>query len=176
MARSRQLYSQADIQAAIANMAAAIKKDLEQKEVLVLCVMKGAVPVTAALMQQLSLPLAIKLDYIHATRYGNALSGGEIRWLALPQTELKGQTVLVVDDIFDEGHTLRAIVDYCYAQQAGLVKTAVLVEKQHQRKAHAFKVDYVGLSVPDQYVFGFGMDCEGWGRNLNEIYALKQNA
>jgi len=171
LARSRQLYSQADIQQAIVNLAAAITRDLGQQDIVMLCVMKGGVPITAALMQELSMP--IKLDYIHATRYGNKLTGGEIQWLALPQTDLNAQTVLVVDDIFDEGQTLKAIVDYSYEQGASLVKSAVLVEKKHNRKATAFNVDYIGLTVPDQYVFGFGMDCEGWGRNLREIYSLE---
>ena len=169
--RSRQLYSEDDIQRAIARMAASINAELAQQDLVILCVMKGGIPFTAALMSRLAQPL--QLDYVHATRYGDKLQGGEIHWLAKPTTELANRTVLVADDIYDEGHTLAAIVQYCWQQGAQQVKTAVLVNKLHQRKIAGFNVDYVGLTVPDEYVFGFGMDCEGLGRNLNAIYALQ---
>jgi hypoxanthine phosphoribosyltransferase len=171
--RSRLVYSDIEIQRAVNRLAESIAADLGGEDILILCVMKGAVPLTAALMQHL--PVASQLDYIHATRYGNGLSGGELQWQALPQSNLTGRTVLVIDDIFDEGYTLQAIVAYCQGQKAKRVKTAVLIDKQHQRKVKNFNVDYVGLTVADTYVFGFGMDCEGWGRNLKEIYALNEN-
>lgn len=100
------------------------------------------------------------------------MSGGELEWKAFPQSEIKNRHVLVVDDIYDEGHTLKGIVEYCHSKGAQSVNSAVLIDKQHGRKVENFKVDFVGLNVPDHFVFGFGMDCEGWGRNLPAIYQL----
>ena len=176
LARSQCLYHAEQIQHAVTKVADAIISDLQKTEtdatpILVLCVMNGAVPFTAALIQHL--PISLQLDYIHASRYGKALSGGQIEWKALPQTPLKDRHILIVDDIYDEGATLKAIIDHCFSQQAKQVSTAVLVDKCHQRKVEGLTIDYVGLQVPDQYVFGFGMDCEGWGRNLPGIYQLK---
>ena len=168
---SRLLYSYDEIQSAINNIAIQINNDLAGESVILLCVMKGAIPFTSALMQQLNLPM--QLDYVHATRYGDNQRGGELTWLAQPETNLAGQSVLIVDDIFDEGKTLQAICQYCCKQGANTVKTAVLVNKVHNRKVAGFNVDYQGLEVPDAYVFGFGMDCEGWGRNLDAIYVLQ---
>ncbi len=174
LGRSQLLYTADQIRSVVEKVSAQILADIDDTDqgLLVLSVMNGAVPFTAALVQ--NLPIALHMDYIHASRYGNELSGGELNWMALPQTSLKDRTVLVVDDIYDEGHTLKGIVEYCKAQGARQVKTVVLVDKQHQRKVDGFAVDYVGLPVPDYYVFGFGMDCEGLGRNLSAIYHLIQ--
>ena len=172
LARSRQVYSAAQVQDTVKQLAQDINKDLADQELVLLCVMNGAVPLTAALMPLLSMPLQV--DYIHATRYGDKLQGGALEWVAVPRTSLQDKTVLVVDDIFDEGHTLQAINRYCLEQQAAVVKTAVLVNKRHDLKVQGLVIDYQGLEVEDEYVFGFGMDCQGWGRNLDAIYALEQ--
>lgn len=171
--QSRLIYSNVEINQALDAMAKEIEKDFSGKPVLFLTVLVGAIPTVAALTQRISLPL--KMDYIHATRYGNELSGRELQWKALPQSPLKNTNIIVVDDIFDEGYTLKAIVEYCKNEGASTVKTAVLVNKDHQRKVADFSADYFGLSVPDEYVFGFGMDCKGLGRNLDSIYALQSS-
>lgn len=173
LASSRRLFSADDIAAALDAVAEKISRDYAEQEVLLLSVMVGAVPTVAALMQRLS--LSVQLDYIHATRYGKQLTGGDIHWQALPQTSLQSVNVLIVDDIFDEGHTLKAIDRYCRANGALSVKSAVLVNKIHSRKVADFMPDYIGLQVPDEYVFGYGMDCEGLGRNLPDLYALQNH-
>lgn len=165
------IYKQAEVEAAIATMAANINAELGHDDVLLLCVMNGGMAFTTQLMFQLNMP--VQLDYVHATRYGDRQVGGAIRWLAEPHEKLRERRVLVADDILDEGQTLRAIVEYCYRQGAAEVNTAVLVEKQHQRRSAEVHADYRGLLVPDRYVFGYGMDCEGYGRNLSGIYAHK---
>lgn len=166
------LFDQTQVEAAIATMAKTIGRDLAGREVLLLCVMNGGIVFTTQLMMQLQLPL--KLDYVHATRYGDRETGGSIDWLARPRESLRDKHILVVDDILDEGETLKAIVDFCSRQEPAQINTAVLVEKQHQRRRADVQVDYRGLLVPDRYVFGYGMDCEGYGRNLPGIYAFKQ--
>jgi hypoxanthine phosphoribosyltransferase len=104
------------------------------------------------------------------------MSGGELHWKALPQLALLDRTVLVVDDILDEGHTLQAILNAIKAQGAEQVYTAVLLDKQHERKANPdYKPDFVGLTIPDRYVFGYGMDYKEYWRNAPGIYAVKDH-
>ena len=124
---------------------------------------------TGQLLTQLRFPL--ELDYVHASRYQNKTVGLTIDWTALPKLDLSDRIVLIVDDILDEGITLLAIQEKCLALGAKQVLSAVLVEKtlDHARPINA---DFVGLSVPNRYVFGYGMDAYGWWRNLSSIYAL----
>ncbi|MCB1694056.1 MAG: hypoxanthine-guanine phosphoribosyltransferase, partial [Pseudomonadales bacterium] len=98
--------------------------------------------------------------------------GSALAWHARPEAGFAGRNVLLIDDIFDEGKTLAAVSGYFTAQGAHRVVTAVLLDKAHARKVEGFTPDVVGLSCPDEYVFGFGMDYEGKLRNLAEIRSL----
>jgi len=86
---------------------------------------------------------------------------------------MHGRRVLLADDILDEGHTLLAIKQWCEDQGAADVRVAVLAVKVHDRCVEGIEADYVGVEVPDRYVFGYGMDFQEQGRNLPAIYALK---
>lgn len=164
------LYSDAEVKAAIEKMADQIKQKLSDRNPLALCVMTGAVIPAGHLLTHLDFPLQI--DYIHATRYRGQTSGGKLHWIARPSHELKGRDILIVDDIFDEGVTLSEIIDYCYAEGANEVFTAVLIDKKHDRKAKV-NIDFVGLETEDRYLFGYGMDYHGYLRNAAGIYAVK---
>lgn len=164
------LFTRDEVEAAIVRMAGAIANDLAGKNPLVLSVMSGAMIPAGILLSYLNFPL--HLDYIHASRYRGATSGGELDWRVRPRYELDGRTVLIVDDILDEGITLQAIVDSCRAQGASAVHTAVLVKKLHQRNV-GIEADYVGLEVVDRYLFGYGMDYKEYWRNAPGIFAVK---
>ena len=87
---------------------------------------------------------------------------------------MKGRNILIVDDIYDEGHTLAAIIKHCVEEDVASLKVAVLLDKIHDRKAKAdYHPDYVGLDCEDRYVFGVGMDYKGYWRNAPGIYAVK---
>ena len=92
--------------------------------------------------------------------------------MSKPEISLQGRTVLVIDDILDEGHTLEQVLEFCRDAGASRVFSAVLIEKQHDRRIPGISADFVGLQVEDKYVFGFGMDYRNYLRNLNGIYAL----
>lgn len=169
MQRADCLYRQAQVEAALTSMAAAITRELAQSDPLVICVMNGGLVPFGRLLPQLQFPLQI--DYTHATRYGGKLSGGELQWLVSPSQSLRGRTVLLVDDILDEGTTLTAIETRFRAEGAHKVYKAVLVNKQRQR-AQPVSVEFAGLTVPDRYVFGYGMDYKGYLRNAPGIYAV----
>lgn len=173
LARADQLYNQKEIGDALDRSAAEIAKVLHDKNPLVICVMTGGMVPTAEYLLRLNFPL--QLDYVHATRYGDLTSGGKLVWLAKPRKSVKDRVVLIVDDILDEGQTLHAIVAQCKADGAQQVYTAVLVDKLHNRKQGMHKADFTCLTVPDRYVFGYGMDFKGFLRNVPGIYAAQKN-
>jgi hypoxanthine phosphoribosyltransferase len=166
------IASSGEIQQALDRLANEIHAELKGTYPLVLAVMGGAVVFTGQLLPRLNFPL--EFDYLHVTRYRGRTAGGVIEWKVLPGKSVVGRTVLVLDDILDEGETLASIVDKLLDLGSGQVWTAVLTDKQHGR-AKPITADFVGLPVPDRYVFGFGMDAYGLWRNLPAIYALKEN-
>jgi hypoxanthine phosphoribosyltransferase len=167
------LFDTAAVETAIEKMATRLNDMLDgDQDVLALCVMTGGVILAGKLLPLLDAPLLI--DYIHATRYRGATSGGELAWLKRPDLALQGRTVLIIDDILDEGYTLDAIVEYCRNEGAGRVLSAVLTEKQHDRSC-GYQADVVGLVLPDRYVFGYGMDYKSYLRNVPGIYAVSED-
>ena len=172
LAKSELIYSADQVAQAIDKIALQLNERLQEAQPLLLCVMNGGLVFTGQLM--LRLTCFPQVDYIHATRYRNQTSGTTLDWRAYPSHDLKNRTVLIVDDILDEGVTLKAIVEYCREQGAKQVLTAVLVQKKHDRCVDGIESDYVGLEVEDKYVFGFGMDYHAQLRHLNGIYALHE--
>jgi len=165
------VHPRAVLDAAIARMAAEISRDYADGErPLFLTLMHGGMIFAAHLSVALSID--VEFDYLHATRYRGETSGGVLRWIKPPEVALRDRRVLLVDDILDEGKTLLAVRDYCQAAHASDVRVAVLCEKLHERRVPGIAADYVGVTVPDRYVFGFGMDYHEQGRNLPAIYAL----
>lgn len=172
MADAECLFTEAHIEQAIDNMAADITRDLAEKNPVIYCVMNGGLVLTGRLVTKLGFPLEV--SYLHATRYRDDNQPAPLQWKAYPEKGLRGRNVLIVDDIYDEGETLGAIVDYCVSQEVGDIAMAVLVDKQHRRKARRDIIpDYIGLQCEDRYVFGFGMDYKGYWRNAPGIYAVK---
>lgn len=166
------LHNASVIRKAYDRLAEQIAADYAGKHPLVLCVMIGGVHATSEITQRLTIPLQI--DYLHATRYRGETTGGALHWKAHPDISVKDRDVLVIDDILDEGHTLAAILKALREQGAASVKTAVLAEKIHNRKAPGITADYVGVTVEDRYVFGCGMDYKSYWRQLPAIYAVSE--
>ena len=170
LAKADQLHAKREINEAFDEMAVAINNRLLDKHPLCLTVMLGGLIPAGQLLPRLNLPLEI--DYIHASRYRGATSGSDLHWLKYPTVSLAERTVLVIDDILDEGLTLQAIVKYCQEAGAREVLTAVLVEKQLDNRPGLQQADFSGLTVPDRYVFGYGMDYKNQLRYVPGIYAV----
>ena len=167
---SELVYDAEQVNTAITKLAEDISLSLMDSKPLVMCVMGGAVVFSGQLLPKLNFPL--EFDYVQASRYHNQTEGQQLVWKVEPKENVRGRVVLLLDDILDEGHTLVAIKQKCLEQGAARVVIAVLVEKalDHVKPISA---DFVGLTVPNAYVFGCGMDAYGWWRNLPAIYALK---
>jgi len=171
-ARATILYSETDIHAGLDRMAEAITRDMSSLNPIVIGVMTGGLIPMGHLLTRLNFHLQI--DYVHATRYQGQMQGGELQWIAKPRTALKGRHILLVDDILDAGLTLASIKSEFEAEGALSVKTAVMIDKKRVRpEAGLQTADYVGLSVEDQFIFGFGLDYQGYLRNLAGIYVVQ---
>lgn len=170
--RAACIHPQAVLEAAIVRIAGELAGTLHGERAVFLTVMNGGMFFAAPLA--LALGVDLEFDYVHASRYGDATVGREVRWLHKPRVVLAGRTVILVDDILDEGYTLAALRDYCMAEGAARVLIAVLCVKQHGRRVAGLQADFVGVEVPDRYVFGYGLDYFGQGRNLPAIYALPE--
>lgn len=165
------LYTAEQVAQAYDRLATEIQEKLKDSNPLVLCVMIGGMVPTVEILRRME--YAHELDYLHATRYRGETSGKEIVWKVSPSTKLEGRTVLVIDDILDEGHTLVAIQNAIRAQGVKALYTAVLADKQHTRRNSEAKADFIGLTIPDRYVFGGGMDYKNHLRFAPGIYAVK---
>jgi hypoxanthine phosphoribosyltransferase len=173
LANADLLHERGALDSVIADMGRQIDAALDGERAVFLTVMNGALIFAGQLA--LAIRTDLEFDYVHATRYRGSTSGSELHWLREPAVSLVDRVVLLVDDILDEGHTLKAVRDDCYQRGARRVLIASLCTKRHDRLAEGITSDFNGVELPDRYVFGFGMDYHEQGRNLPGIYALREN-
>jgi len=171
--RSRVVYDRAQVEAAVDRLAQQVNAFYGEQPVVLVGVMTGAIVPMAWLATRLKMPLV--MDFVHATRYRGGLHGHELEYRVPPRMDLEGRHVLVIDDIFDEGNTLAAIKGSVEKRKAASCRLAVLVRKDHDRGLARDYVDFVGLDVPDVYVYGCGMDAYEEWRHLDCIMALEED-
>lgn len=169
LAQADCLVSAAACRAALERIAREIKAAAGDSFPLVLAVMGGAVVFAGQLLPLLDFPL--EFDYLHVSRYGSKTTGGGLTWKVEPKENVQGRTVIVLDDILDEGETMHAIRERVLGLGAGHFFAAVFCEKRLD-KPKPIHADFVGVTVPNRYVFGYGMDVSGLWRNLPAIYAV----
>jgi hypoxanthine phosphoribosyltransferase len=176
LARGEELVSPAAVQAAVSKVADVLNARFDNDDTgdfpLVLGVMGGAVVFTGHLLPQLRFPL--EFDYIHVTRYGDHDRGGEVVWKVIPRQDVTGRTIIVVDDILDEGETLAHVKQRLLGMGAAEVILAVFADKD-LRRAKPVQADIVGLTIPNRFVVGFGMDAHGYWRNLPGLWVIRED-
>lgn len=172
--RAELLLAPEGVAAAVTRVADAVSTALADQSTrpLALVVMRGGLIFAGHLLPQLRIP--VDVDYVDATRYGAATRGGSLTWRAGIPEAVAGRTVLLIDDILDEGLTLAAIREKLLEAGAAKVLIAVFADKDLQR-VKPVTADFVGVTLPNRYVFGFGMDVRGQWRNLPAVYALAQD-
>lgn len=172
---AEEIVSAETVQGAVRRVADALNERFGNPEdetfPLVLGVMGGAVVFTGTLLPQLRFPL--EYDYIHVSRYGDDDQGGQVVWKVIPRPNVAGRTIIVLDDILDEGETLAQVKQRLLDMGAAEVLIVVFADKAIKR-SKPIKADIVGLSIPDQFVVGFGMDVYGYWRNLPGLWAIRQ--
>ncbi|MCP4186248.1 MAG: hypoxanthine-guanine phosphoribosyltransferase [Gammaproteobacteria bacterium] len=177
--RAQQVHQDADllfgadvVERSIAELAARVAADCENDFPLVICVMNGGLYLTGQLLRYWEFPLTV--DYVHATRYRLATLGKDVLWKSYPQNEIRDRHVLIIDDIFDQGYTLEEVRAYCNKHGAKSCQSIFLIRKTHDHRKADINPDYVGLECGDCYVYGAGMDLNGYFRNLSSIYYIEK--
>ncbi len=172
-AEAELLFSATEVEAAISQLGQEITQCLQDANPIVLTVLNGGIIFAGKLLTHLDFPL--ELDSIQATRYQGQTQGSHIEWLLKPALPLRRRSVLIVDDVLDEGITLAAVAAYCRAEGAREVHTAVLVDKDLGIDKPC-QADFVGLKAPNRYLFGYGMDYKRYLRNAAGIFACRSSS
>lgn len=169
--KSQCLHDMAEINVALDRLAQEITHVLKDQQPIVMTVLNGSIVPVGQLVTRLHFPL--QLDYLHVTRYQGKMHSSQLHWLANPRMSMQGRVILIVEDILDEGTTLAEVIKYCEAQGAKKVYTAVIVDKQRPRLPGGLsQADFTGFRVENLFLIGFGLDYEGYFRNLPGIYAV----
>ena len=155
---------------ALNKMANEISKKLKNSNPIVVAIMNGGVIPLGMLLPKLD--FLLETDYLHPTRYNNSTTGSKLHWIKKPPENFTGRNILLVDDVLDNGITLEQTIKECLKVGAQEVYTAALVEKNLASRDGLQKTDFVGLKLPDRYLFGYGMDYKKYHRNANGIFAL----
>ena len=169
-ASAREVASSAEIAAVLDRLANEISAVYSERCPVLLAVMRGGMFMATELARRLDWPFEI--DYVHLSRYGSALEGGEVEWIMRPSAGLRGRHVLIADDILDRGQTLAELNVAIEQLGPASIAAAVLVEKQLHPPIDRPAADFVGLQVEDVYLFGCGMDYRGFWRGLPALYAV----
>ncbi len=167
------LITSPEINAAYDRLAAELNLHYAGLNPLVMVVMNGGLIPAGQLLTKLT--FFHRMDYLHATRYRDNQGTSDLQWKVRPSSPVSGEHVLLIDDIFDEGVTLKSVVDELVQQNPLSLKCCALINKIHDRKVTNFKVDFVGTTVEDRYIYGCGMDYHGYLRHLPGIYALREH-
>lgn len=167
-AHAELIYSRSQVEAAIARVAKEITQTVAASNPVFVTVLDGGIVFSGKLLVQLDFPL--QLDSVSVSRYRGQTQGSALDWRLKPKTPLENRTVVLVDDVLDEGHTLADVRDYCMRQGARAVLIAVLIDKKLPRPKPC-RADFVGLEADDRYLFGYGMDYRNYLRNAAGIYA-----
>jgi hypoxanthine phosphoribosyltransferase len=165
------LLSRDEIAKAVNKLAREIERDYQDKQPLLVSVLKGSFMFTADLIRQIDLPL--ELDFVRLSSYGPAReSSGRVRVAQGVKTPVKGRDVLVVEDIVDTGITISFLLDYLKNKQPASLKVCTLTDKPSRRSVPV-PIDYRGFTVPNKFIVGYGLDCDQKFRNLPDIYTLE---
>jgi len=169
--RLRLLFTPGEIDRAIAGLAAQIDRDYGGEQPLLVGILKGAFVFLADLMRRLSIP--VEVDFVRVASYGPGMeSSGQIRLVQRLSTPVRGRHVLLVEDIVDTGLSLSFLVDYLGRKRPASLRLCALLDKP-ERRVVPVTIHYLGLTVPDKFLVGYGLDWDERYRNLPGIYVVE---
>ncbi len=164
------LLSREQISGRVKELAEAISHNYEGQQLLLICVLKGAIIFLADLLRNLRIPAQI--DFVAASSYGGRTSRGEVNVVPLFSSSVRGKEVLIVEDIIDSGLTWHALANYLTRLEPAHLKLCALLDKPSPRRTELIKPDYLGFTVPDKFVVGYGLDYNERYRELQDICVL----
>jgi hypoxanthine phosphoribosyltransferase len=167
----REMITEEVIADRIKELAIKINSDLSGKDVVFIGILNGAFLFAADLFRQIDFPA--RISFVKLASYKGTSSSGSIKELIGWNEDINNKTIVVIEDIVDTGHTLERIVDELVIRKAAEIKIAALLYKPEAYKKN-IKLDYIGFEIPNNFVVGFGLDYDGFGRNLPSVYSLVQ--
>jgi hypoxanthine phosphoribosyltransferase len=165
----REMISAGSIQVRVEELARKMNDDLADREVIFLGILNGAFLFAADLFRKIEFPA--RISFVKLASYEGTASSGTVKELIGWNDDIKGKTVVIIEDIVDTGHTIERIVDELIIRKAGEVRIAALFFKPSSYLKE-IELDYVGFEIPDDFVIGYGLDFEGYGRNLPSVYSM----
>jgi hypoxanthine phosphoribosyltransferase len=166
------LVPRKDIEVAVKKLAKEITLDYRDKNPVILCVLKGSFIFTSDLVRQLDFPLEI--DFVRCSSYGNGdKSSGQVKMASGLKPNIKGRHVVVVEDIVDTGITLAFLMHYLKSKKPASLKLCAFADKP-SRRLGVLNIDYIGITVPDKFLVGYGLDAAEKYRNLPDICYLEE--
>ena len=164
----RPLFGQDQIRRRVKELAEQISRDYRGKEILFICILKGAFVFLSDLMRQINLP--VQIDFVGLASYGSeTVSSGQIRVTHESSKPIEGKDVIIVEDIIDSGRTLKFLVDELRSRKPRSLRICCLLDKKSRRQVQ-FEADYVGFDIEDLFVVGYGLDVNEQFRNLPSIH------
>lgn len=163
------LFTKERIAARVRELAAEISADYEGKELTVIAILKGSYIFLADLTRALSIP--VRVDFLGLSSYVGSESIGDFEWHARLTTSIRERHVLLIEDIADTGRTLRYVIDHLADERPASIRVCAFLDKPARRLVE-LPVDYAGFEIPDRFVVGYGLDYDGWFRQLPYIATL----
>jgi hypoxanthine phosphoribosyltransferase len=154
----------------VAELGAEISRDYDGKNLLLLCVLKGAVVFLADLVRSMS--ISAEIDFVAASSYEGDASKGEVSFSPVFRADITGKDVLIIEDIYDTGLTCSVLIRRLSVREPASLRLCALLDKPAARKAGRIAPDYVGFEIPDRFVVGYGLDYREKYRGLKDICIL----
>jgi len=166
------LFTREQIESAVNRLAAEITRDYRDKNPVLIGILKGVFIFMADLVRSMNFPLEV--DFIRLSSYGSGKqTSGRVKIVQELSCQVRDRHVLVVEDIIDTGITVSFLLDYLEEKNPASLKLCALLDKPSRRRKPV-KIDYLGLTVPDKFLVGYGLDCDEQYRNLPDIYYLEE--
>ena len=162
-------YSFEQIQEAIRKIAQQINKDYQGQRPMFICILNGSFMFAADLCKELN--IEAEISFLKLATYSGTSSSGKIKKLIGLNEELKGRSVIILEDIVDTGFTINEVIKQVHEHHPAKIKVATLLFKPDALKI-PIHLDYIGLEIPNEFIVGYGLDFDGLGRNLRDIYTL----
>lgn len=159
------------IEKAIDETAEKLNRDLAGKDPLFICVLNGSFMFASELMKRITIPCEI--SFVKMSSYKGVTSTGKLKEIYGLEEDIKDRTVVIVEDIVDTGYTMSLMLEQLVCDEPKEILVATLLLKPDALK-HQVQLDYVALNIPSDFIVGFGLDYDGYGRNLPDIYKIKE--
>ncbi len=168
------LIDEETLQKRVAELGAQISRDYAGQDLLLICILRGGMIFLVDLMRQITVPHQI--DFMAISSYGSGArqSEGDVRLTLDLQTNIHDKNVLLVEDIIDSGHTLSYVLDFLTTRQPNSLRVCTLLDKKERREVNV-PIHYCGFVIPNKFVFGYGLDLDGYYRNLPFVGVVDTN-